>query len=254
MIQFIDFDQTDWPSIWTALHGQLDAVDRDPARQFEPLQNHALRVKIVKGKNFGLNTEYKFIERIGEEPEEIYLRYYLRLGDDWNQTVDGGKLPGIAGTYNKAGWGSRRSDGTDGWSARGLFGKTLPAGNPLAGRTPIGSYVYHTDQADFTGDSWIWTHDRRGLLEKNRWYSIEQHVKLNTPGQADGIIRGWVDGQLAFERTNIRFRLVDSLKIEKIWMNVWHGGLSPSPYDQHLYIDNVVIARRYIGPMSPTEP
>ena len=37
-------------------------------------------------------------------------------------------------------------------------------------------------------------------LENNRWYCIEQHVKLNTPGQSDGVLRGWVDGRLAFER------------------------------------------------------
>ncbi len=40
----------------------------------------------------------------------------------------------------------------------------------------------------------------------------------------------------------------EALKIEQVWMNVYHGGTKPSPYDQHLYIDNVVIARKYIGP------
>jgi hypothetical protein len=32
-------------------------------------------------------------------------------------------------------------------------------------------------------------------------------------------------------------------------MNVYHGGTMPSPYDQHLFIDNVVIAKQYIGPI-----
>jgi hypothetical protein len=44
-------------------------------------------------------------------------------------------------------------------------------------------------------------------------------------------------------------RDVPDIRIEKIWMNVYHGGVTPSPADLHLYIDNVVIARRYIGPM-----
>ena len=39
------------------------------------------------------------------------------------------------------------------------------------------------------------------------------------------------------------------MKIEQIWMNVYHGGKKPSPHDQHLFIDNVVIATKYIGPM-----
>ena len=37
-------------------------------------------------------------------------------------------------------------------------------------------------------------------------------------------------------------------------MNVYHGGTAVSPYDQHLYIDNVVVARQYIGPMNATVP
>ena len=42
---------------------------------------------------------------------------------------------------------------------------------------------------------------------------------------------------------------IDKLKIEQIWMNVYDGGTTPSPRDQHLYVDNVVVAKKYIGPM-----
>ena len=80
---------------------------------------------------------------------------------------------------------------------------------------------------------------------------------MNTPGETDGILRAWVDGRLAYERTDWRWRHVDTLKIEQIWMNVYHGGTAVSPYDQHLYVDNVVVADRYIGPMNaelPEEP
>ena len=101
------------------------------------------------------------------------------------------------------------------------------------------------------GTNWVWQNDYRGFLENNRWYCIEQYLKLNTPRKTDGIIRAWIDGRLAFEKTDIRFRHVGKLKIEQIWMNVYHGGTKPSPYDQHVFIDNVVIARKYIGPMMP---
>jgi hypothetical protein len=55
---------------------------------------------------------------------------------------------------------------------------------------------------------------------------------------------------LAFEKSDVRFRLSDDLKIEQVWMNVFHGGTIPSPYDQHVFIDNVVIAKKYIGPIT----
>ena len=78
--------------------------------------------------------------------------------------------------------------------------------------------------------------------------SAGRRQKLNAAGDKDGVLLAWIDGRPAFEKTDIRFRTVDKLKIEQIWMNVYHGGTRPSPYDQHLFIDNVVIAKDYIGP------
>jgi hypothetical protein len=245
------FESETWKDEWTQA-APLDAlkiVGASADLKFQPLSGNALSVCIAKGAKTGLNTLYKFQKQIGREPEEIYFRYYLRLGDDWNQTVQGGKLPGAAGTYGIAGWGGRKSNGKNGWSARGKFNLTLPADNPLAGTTPIGTYCYHADMQGFYGTNWIWYKNYLGFLEKNRWYPIEQHTKLNTPGEKDGILRAWIDGQLAFEKTDIRFRHVDKLKIEEIWMNVYHGGTIASPYDQHVFIDNVVIANKYIGPL-----
>ena len=103
-----------------------------------------------------MNMTYKFQREIGYEPEEIYFRYYLRFGDDWNQTVQGGKMPGISGTYGTAGWGGRPSDGTNGWSARGHFYYTIQSDNPLAGTNPMGTYCYHADMSGTYGDSWLW--------------------------------------------------------------------------------------------------
>ena len=199
-----------------------------------------------------MDLRYKFQHQTGKEPEEIYFRYYLRLAKTWFPVNEGGKMPGISGTYGRAGWGGRTSDGYNGWSARGAFSFTVAENNPLAGLHPIGSYVYHADLEDHYGDVWIWNKDYRGFLENNRWYSIEQYLKLNTPGEKNGILKAWVDGHLAFERTDIRFRHVDILRIEEIWMNVYHGGTAPSPYNQHLFIDNVVIAKKYIGPINLT--
>ena len=248
---FAGFDRDDWEKAWTyvAVRDRLKTLAADAPLKFAPLQGKALRIKIAKGTNTALNTLYKFKDKTGKEPEEIYFRYYLRLGPDWNQTLQGGKMPGIAGTYGKAGWGGRRSRGRHGWSARGHFGRTIPKENPLGGLHPIGTYCYHADMKGTYGDVWGWHIGYRGFLENNRWYCIEQHLKMNTPGKKNGVLRAWVDGRLAFEKRDIRFRHAPKLKIEQIWMNVYHGGKKPSPHDQHLFIDNVVIARRYIGPI-----
>ncbi|HJN07588.1 MAG: DNRLRE domain-containing protein [Pirellulaceae bacterium] len=249
VIFFTDFQSARWAEEWTFAAGKLDTVANDSQRRFEPFQAKAVRVKIAQGSTSAMNVGYKFREETDSEPEEIYFRYYLRLADDWQQTLQGGKLPGISGTYGVAGWGGRKSNGRDGWSARGSFHLSIPKDNPLGGLHPIGTYCYHADMKGNYGNIWLWQNGYRGYLQNNRWYSIEQFLKLNTPGKNDGVIRAWVDGRQAFEKTDIRFRHLNKLKIEQIWMNVYHGGTKPSPYDQHLFIDNVVIAKTYIGPI-----
>ena len=248
VIFFADFESASWDKEWSFASGTLEPLTNDAPRKLEPFQGKALRVTIAKGSNAAMNVGYKFKQKIGREPEAIYFRYYLRLGETWNQTLQGGKMPGISGTYGRAGWGGRRTDGRKGWSARGGFFQSIPDGNPLAGTHPIGTYCYHADQKGTYGDMWLWSKGYRGFLQKNRWYAIEQYLSMNTPGKKDGILRAWIDGKLAFEKTDIRFRHVDTLKIEQIWMNVYHGGKKPSPHDQHMFVDNVVIARKYIGP------
>ncbi len=237
----------DWLGIgW--LRSAAKAVEHDPERKFEPLSGQALRVTIKRGTNLGLDLSYTFKSHGHPEPEEIYFRYYLRFADDWNPSLDGGKLPGLAGTYGQAGWGMRKTDGYNGWSLRGEFAARPPGVPSVAGLTAIGSYAYHADIEDAAGESWPWSEGLAGVLQNNRWYCIEQYVRLNTPGRKDGVFRAWVDGRRVLERTAIRFRHVPELKIEKIWLNVYHGGVSPAPHDMSLYIDNLVIARQYIGP------
>jgi hypothetical protein len=251
VIFFTGFESSSWQDEWSAVgHPENGiALDVDEANLFVPFQGKAVRSRIPDGSTSGMSLTYRFRSEIGNEPEEIYFRYYLRFGNSWNPTIDGGKLPGIAGTYGVAGWGGRKSDGTNGWSARGHFRRQLRPGNPLGDKdNPIGYYCYHADMPGTYGDVWLWFDGYRGYLENNRWYAVEQYAKMNTPREKDGILRGWVDGNLAFEKTDIRFRHVDALKIETIWMNVYHGGTSPVAEDIDLYFDNVVIARKYIGP------
>jgi hypothetical protein len=237
-----DFDSETWPQQWglATAPQRVQLVDSDPERKFQPLKGSALRVHVEQGGHYGLSLTFPFKKRLGYEPEEVYFRYYLRFADDWTPRR-GGKLPGFGGTYGRAGWGGRPVDGTDGWSARGLFE------GQKDGRTPIGFYCYHMDMRGRYGSNWVWDRDERGFLENNRWYCIEQYVKLNTPGQSDGILRGWVDGELAFEKTDIRFRSVDRLKIEAVWINVYLGGTWTAEQDHHLYLDEVVISKRPIG-------
>lgn len=242
------FDEAgNWKSQWAkGAYGETDIIGADVPLMFTPIQGPALRANLKKGSNLGFEARL-YLKDHGGEPDELYFRYYLRLANDWNPNLTGGKLPGIAGTYGEAGWGGRRVDGSDGWSLRGSFAPAFSSNHPMSGLTQLGTYAYHAEMSDFYGDLWIWP---GALLARNRWYSIEQYVRMNRPGVSDGNMRVWVDGRLVMDRTKMRLRNVDRLHIETVWLNAYHGGAEVSPHDQHLYIDNVVVARSYIGPMA----
>ncbi len=103
----------------------------------------------------------------------------------------------------------------------------------------IGFYAYHADHRGRYGDNWRW--DEQGWLEPGRWHLIEQEIKLNHPERADGQLRAWVDGRLVYENTALRVRNNDSLKVRKVWMNVYYGGRTPSARDLFLDFDDLWI-------------
>ena len=244
------FDESNWQSAWTFVNprGFMKRTDSAPQLGFEPLAGQALQVTIPAGEHLGLDLGYQFAKEIGTEPEEIFFRYYLRLANDWKPSADG-KLPGISATYSQAGWGGRKSDGRSGWSMRGFFLRPPGTGNPFHDLTPVGTYAYHADMESDYGDNWFWSVGGRGFLERDRWYCIEQQFKVNTLGRKDGVLRAWIDGYLVYEKTDVRVRDVPRIRIEQIWMNVYYGGRETAASELHLFIDNVVVAREYIGPM-----
>jgi len=202
----------------------------------------ALRVHVRGDTHYGTSMAYRFQDAEHEEPEELYARYYVKFGDTWDPGR-GGKLPGISGTYRRAGWGGRSVDGTDGWSARMGFQRS----RVREGETQLFYYTYHADMTGQYGNNFHWDIEDRGSLANCQWYCVEIYVKMNTPKKNDGVLRGWIDGQPAMEKTDLRFRDVDSLKVEQFWFNIYYGGKWASPADMHIDFDAVVIADQRVG-------
>ena len=242
IVFFEDFEQASYYTHW----GQSSAPG-NVGRVGSPLfdGDWSLHIQVPQGQHTGIGWQFEFTDQGLAEPEEIYFRYYMYLGDNWRRSAGGeiGKLPGIAGTYGVAGWGGRPSHGDDGWSAR-------MSNRDLGAHVEPGYYCYHADMTGIYGDNWYWGGD--AYLDRQRWYCIETYCKMNSitggEGNNDGILRGWVDGQLVFEKSNIDFRDVDRLKIEMIWFNVYVGGTWTAEQDMDAYFDNMVIAASYIGP------
>ena len=94
------------------------------------------------------------------------------------------------------------------------------------------------------------------FIPRDQREQLKQVLSLSTIGLelglsiAVGYFGGrWLDGKLAFEKKDVRMRDVSDLKVECIWINIYHGGTWSSPSDDHLFIDNIVIAKKYVGPI-----
>ena len=244
---FEDFETSEHSDLWRPAERMLLTNE-----QTLPGSERALKVSIKEGTRTGLNQRYRF-ENFGQKaPEQGYFRYYLRFNEDWLPVTSGGKLPGFAGTYDQAGWGSRRPVAShEGWSARGEFSRAARIGEEWV--TAIGNYVYHLGQKGRFGDNWTWSQGGGAVLRKNRWYCVEQFVSLNQRGQNNGEIKAWLDGKLVFHKQGLEFRESRWVKLQEVWFNVYYGGTARSPSDQSLLMDNVVIAGEYIGPMKSLE-
>jgi hypothetical protein len=246
---------------------------------------------MLRGETRALMVHWP-LARAGLAPEELYLRYYLKLGPTFNVysgdatgkiVGQGGKLPGLADVRTtgdpggQCGNGSEAGDGINCWSMRADFYHCYSSDGSVCRSKPgasmrFGSYLYYYNQPSGTGDQASWDATpsgfslvgcqrtpnntdcgigEGGVLLNDRWYRIEMHVKMNTPGQADGIIEGKVDGVLSYRKTNMIFRIPghDNLHVRTIWLDVFKGGVVGNLNDQQVYLDQMVVALKdWVGP------
>jgi hypothetical protein len=85
----------------------------------------------------------------------------------------------------------------------------------------------------------------------DHWYCNEYLVQANTPGIRDGRVAVWVDGKLVADFQNLRFRDIESLKIDHFGLS-FHVKTNPKGVAKKWY-DNVVAASSYIGPVVPAK-
>ncbi|EHR42198.1 polysaccharide lyase [Alishewanella jeotgali] len=233
------FSQHNWSSRWQHLAPQSN-ITRVKAPQ-RGQDSYALKVSFTPRQNGALNVSLFTKPLLGFEPESLFFEYDLYLDANWMRGGGAGKFPGFAGTYGRAGWGGRKADGTNGWSARGQFLSVIDSDDELNGLTPLGSYLYLVHSSQSHGEVHPWRQSV-SKLARQRWYKISQQLTLNTPGSEDGELLVWVNEQLVLHRTELNFRTVPDLKIERLWFDFYHGGVDKPKHNMDLYISNIKVA------------
>lgn len=200
------------------------------------------------------------VKNLSTAQDTVFVRVYTKFETGYDAT--GSEHNGIAITANYCCPGTP-ANGTNKFYVDVENSRDLTSASP--GYT--NSYVYYPEQRDAYGDHWFpdgtvlpntsqpgnWGSSfvprPMFIPQINRWYSYELMVKANTPGQRDGRVAIWIDGNLIADFQNVRLRDVDTLKINAVELDQYVKLNSSSTTYKKLY-DNVVIATSYIGPMA----
>jgi hypothetical protein len=214
---------------------------------------------------------YVFLEddwNSARDGNKMAIGWDLRMG--WWNNARGGYWQSTTGNGGARGTGLKLfaakgdnggSQAYDCWEYQGHSirmeaGKASVTGNPYAELRPVQSYVYNLDQPTSYGEM---VRIGGACIRKGRWFCVEQQVKMNSVvgpydevgnGQAvaDGVLRTWIDGVLANEITDFRWRRHTDMGIQGPWINWYFGGKQPSDVEMHYRMNHFVCARKYIGP------
>jgi len=197
-------------------------------------------------------------EGLGDGFDDLYIRYYIKFDEDYRAVRNhGANLGGRDVTRKDAAWVGMA--GIRDVSTRGYFySRVQPRGKSGSSELEMGFYSYHLDKKGPWGENY--QVQKRIPIEVGRWYCVERHMKLNTvdlgkadPANDDGIEELWIDGQLTIRKKGVRFRRVPHLRITFFSLETYYHGLPEQYHREHpikVCFDNVVIARRYIGPIN----
>ncbi len=186
--------------------------------------------------------------RSTEDFREIYYRMYVKTQSGWSGNP--GKLS-RATVFAKSDWSQAMIAHL--WSGNANNGTV--AIDPV--KCVSGSTVSCAGYNDFDHMQWLGL--KNGITpmytsaNATKWYCVEAHVKLNDPGQANGIQEFWVDGNLEARTANLDFvGSYTAYGLNAVFLeNYWNDGSSKL---QERYFDNFVISTQPIGCGSTAAP
>jgi hypothetical protein len=217
----------------------------------------------------GKNTGGDAIKWFAPGADTVHVRFYVKFSADYRYThhfvwLLANQAKNKWSGFGKAGQkpdGTYFSTGMEPWFA---WGKNPPPGE-------VNLYSYFLDMSPdpkMSGKEWgnaFFPPDptageaasaHRALPALDRRQCGEFMLQANTaPERADGRQAMWLDGKPVGEFTGIRWRNDDQLKVNCLWLEHYgYDAGDPTKRfwqdSQSVWFDDVVVATRYIGPMT----
>lgn len=172
-----------------------------------------------------------------------YVHHFVTLRA--NKGLQGGdRWSGFGGAGLKPVGDERFSTAIEPW---GDWGR-----NPPPGRWNFYSY-WHEMKPSPDGKYWgnSFAVPAAPAIVRDRWICVEFMLRHNTPGQPDGEQAFWIDGQLLGHWTGLNWRKTAGLRANALTLETYITDRWTQQPVNVVCFDNVVIARRYIGPTPP---
>lgn len=184
--------------------------------------------------------------------ERVYFRRYIRFQDDYDQGNHhhvGGMLAGVAGDNKWAEMGRSgvRPTGADRFTC--AFEPWRDWGRNASPGVMI-FYTYWVDMKRDADGTW-WgnilapVEERRKVLPRGKWVCLEQMIRVNTIGKADGELAGWIDGELYLHMSGFRWRTSENVRVKRFDLSIY---VHEARRTNTVWYDDVVLSTGYIGP------
>ncbi len=193
------------------------------------------------------------LRRQFEPTDTVYLRFYIKLSKGWGWsgrpyhphlmhflTTENGKFTGPASTHLTV--YIEPCNGKLRLATQDIQNKDQPHG--LTQGSLRGGYngkFYDSEDVLFKDDD---------------WHCVEAQFRLNTLAMkadrpnADGIVRGWFDGKLVIDQTDVVLRSTDFPKMKfNQFLLAPYFGPKLLPHEQTLWIDELAVGTKRLGPV-----
>jgi hypothetical protein len=185
------------------------------------------------------------MRRLFEPTDRVYLRYYLKLSKGWGwsgrnyhphlthfMTTENGQWHGPAASHLTV-------------YLEPVGGKLRLAAQDIQNKDAKHGLTQGPLKGGYNGQFYD---SKEILFDDDQWHLVEAYFQLNTldltadKPNRDGIVRGWLDGKLVVEATDVVLRSTDfpNMKFNQFLMAPYFGpGLLPHP--QKLWIDELAV-------------
>ncbi len=222
----------------------VDSVGVESSRGMEVIWQQgevgAGGIKVAFGRNPNTYMNKQQISP-NQDFREIFYRMYLKMEEGWEGNP--AKLSRATVFTSSEDW--RQAMIAHLWSD-GEYHLLLDPASCVDENGTVRCTTYN----DFDNLDWLgYLSGKTPLFDADHddtWFCVEHHVKLNDPGQSNGLQEFWIDDDLEARREGMNFTgTYTEYAINAVFFeNYWNDG---SIKDQKRYFDNIVISTERIG-------